>query len=314
MKPPIPKFLKQKIEDFLPPGTELVEPDENSRIGRIVPEIVLTYGRKKNLLWKLLQVLPNLLSARRSINSGLRSLKDNPEPGLAGRKAEPELFGALEDYARSLGCSGIGYTEVPRSFVFSNKKILTRNAIVLTMEMKKDEIALAPSIEAGKEVWRTYDRLGIIVNKLTEFLRVRGYAAQSGSPLGGEVNYPLLAQKAGLGWIGKHGVLISPGLGPSQRIAAVYTSIENLPVGDTDSHSWISAFCETCNKCVRVCPASAIYMEKPIMENGGPRHIDYKKCAVPFSETLGCSVCISECTFFRGDYETIRTKFQTVDH
>ena len=177
------------------------------------------------------------------------------------------------------------------------------------MDMKKSKIGKAPNITAGKEVWRTYAELGKIVNHLSQFLRERGYNAQAGPALGGEVNYPLLAQKAGLGYIGKHGILISRRNGPSQRIAVVYTDIENLPNTDSDRYNWIPAFCVTCNRCVDKCPGDAIYKEARVFEDGSQQHIDYRKCAMPFSETMGCSVCIKECTFFRTDYDKIEAKF-----
>ncbi len=45
------------------------------------------------------------------------------------------------------------------------------------------------------------------------------------------------------------------------------------------------------------------------MKDGGPKHIDHIKCAMPFSKTMGCSVCIAECVFFKGDYEKIKAGF-----
>ena len=45
------------------------------------------------------------------------------------------------------------------------------------------------------------------------------------------------------------------------------------------------------------------------MKDGGPKHIDHIKCAMPFSKTMGCPVCIAECVFFKGDYEGIKEGF-----
>ena len=84
-----------------------------------------------------------------------------------------------------------------------------------------------------------------------------------------------------------------------------------IPISDSDEHAWIADFCESRNKCVRKCSAGAIYDKKPVMIDGGPKHIDYIKCAMPFSKTMGCSVCIVECVFFRVDYNKIKAKYQT---
>ncbi len=309
MNSPLLKLIDRKTENFIPAGTALHEPDGDSRIGRIVPEVIFTHGSRKHLYRDIIRVFPQMVRAIKNRSIAYRDLRKNPPASETGITADDGFFRELEAFARELGCNDIGYTKVPRRYVFSNYKTLTDNAIIITMAMDKDEIAKTPSIKAGREIWRTYDQLGFIVNRVAGFLRDRGFAAQAGTPLGGEAIYPLLAQKAGLGYIGKLGVLISPDLGPCQRIAVVYTSIENLPFSDSDEHSWIADFCESCNKCVRKCPAGAIYETKPVMKDGGPRHIDYIKCAMPFSKSMGCSVCISECVFFREDYKKIKMKF-----
>jgi len=96
---------------------------------------------------------------------------------------------------------------------------------------------------------------------------------------------------AGLGEFGKHGLLITKEFGPSVRLAAVLTDIENLPFNNSDRQAWIKIFCDSCNACVRKCPAKAIYKNPVIFEKGSEQHIDYKKCAVPFSKQHGCTVC-----------------------
>ncbi|MBK5242991.1 hypothetical protein [Clostridium sp.] len=45
-------------------------------------------------------------------------------------------------------------------------------------------------------------------DNFTGFLKQRGYKTEAGPAVGGEVNYPLLAEKVGLGSIGKHGLFL----------------------------------------------------------------------------------------------------------
>ncbi len=101
---------------------------------------------------------------------------------------------------------------------------------------------------------------------------------------------------------------------PSQRIAAVYTSIENFPFTDErmEFYSWIPEFCKVCNRCVEECPAQAIYPESISLEDGKVVHIDYRKCAEVFSKTLGCGVCIKECPFFKSDFFRIRKAYEKI--
>ncbi len=304
MKPP----QLPHIKNFIPPGIEPILPSESAHQGLSVPEVIFTYGHKEKHIRNMPHIFPNLIKAFLNARKSYRSLRKNPLNFKT--TADPEFFQDLEKYACSLGCSRVGYSEVPASYIFNNKMILFKNAIVLLMDMDKEKIRQAPHITAGKEVWRTYAALGSIVNKIAGYMRARGYRAEAGPAIGGEVNYPLLAQKAGLGHIGKHGMLISEGNGPSQRIAVVYTDIENLPFTTSERYQWIPAYCEKCNLCVNRCPAQAIYRNIKVLEDGSEVHMDYTRCAVPFSDSMGCSVCIKECTFFRNDFEKIEKVVQ----
>ncbi len=212
----------------------------------------------------------------------------------------------LEIYIKTLEIDMIGYAKVPSELVFKNHKILYGNAIVIIMEMKSSEMETAPSKKALKEVFRTYSDLGLTVNKIADYLRKKGFNAMAGPAIGGDASYVPIAEQAGLGVIGKHGLLITDkSFGPSMRIATIYTDIENLPMQEENPHLWIKDFCNKCKKCVRGCPGKAIYEET--LESG--RAIDQNKCALPFARDYGCSLCIKNCTFFNKDYYEIKEKF-----
>lgn len=305
-------FVLPDIRKFAPQGTPVIEPAPDSVEGKVVPEVIIQEHPGFQIL-KLFLVFPHLMRTAYYARRSRVSVRRNPAG--AGRMADASFFRELEDRATGVGVSAIGYTQVPREYIFSNKEILFENAVVLIMGMDKGRIERAPGIEAGREVWRTYAELSKAVYVLSEFMRQRGYAVQPDPPVGGSTNFPLLAQKAGLGWIGRHGLLISEGNGPSQRIAAIYTDIGNLPFTDhrAERYLWISDFCEACGRCIRECPAAAIYPEPVVVGNGHKRCIDYKRCVKVFSKTLGCSVCIKACTFFRGDFSRIKRAFVTRD-
>ena len=301
------RTARSNLEKHVSADTPLIEPGEHAHDGLSIPEIMMAYGDIKGGIRSRLPVMWTMFKGLFHIRRGYSSLRKNPYPGKTSIDAP--FLGQLQEYALSLGCVHVGYTQVPRNMIFSNQKLLFDKAIVVTLEMDKDSMSKAPKGDAGKEVWRTYERLGHYVNLLADMMRKEGYAAHAGSPMGGDVNYPLLAQKAGLGYIGKHGLLITPETGPSLRIAAVYTNIENLPYTDSDKHAWIDSFCQTCHRCVKKCPGQAIYPQDIVFEDGSRQCIDYAKCAVPFSKYLGCSVCIKECTFFKEAYAKIERAF-----
>lgn len=275
--------------------------------GHNVPAIVSKYGNIRRQMSRSLLFINRPIGCIIEAKKSARSIQNNP---LKEKKFIPySTLKELEIYANKIGVNQIGYTRVNKDYIFRDHKILYENAIVFTLEMKKDKINHSPSLVANKEIFRTYHELGIIVNKIADFLRNHGFNAQAGPALGGDVNYVMLARDAGLGELGKHGLLITEEYGPSLRIAAVYTDIENLPFSETNPHSWIRDFCNKCNSCVRSCPAKAIYPNPKVFEDGTEEHIDYKKCAVPFSNDYGCTLCVKNCTFYKQNYYTIKAKF-----
>ena len=301
------KRVVPNINKYIKTDLPYISPSEDSHSSLCVPEIIFQYGNIKTTS-KSIKNLWRYLSG--SIKQVKKSYKDlYNQPLKASTQILKKDLDDLNTFSKELGVGDIGFTKVDTSYIFSNSKILYPNAIVFMMEMNPSIIESTPSKEAQKEIFRTYYELNIAVNKIKEFLNKRGYRAEAGPALGGEVNYPLLAQRAGLGVIGKHGLLITPEFGPSLRIAAVYTDIDNLPLNDINEHLWIKDFCKTCNRCVKKCPAQAIYKDTKVFDNDLNQYIDYKKCAVPFSQNQGCTICVKECVFFKAHYSRIKTAF-----
>lgn len=250
-----------------------------------------------------------------SIDQGIKAIQSlDQNPSMPKSTISSEDLKTFEDHAKSLGIGAIGYTKLPRQLIFKDRAVLYDNVIVLLKEMDKDKVAKAPSIDTFKMVMETYDSLSKTVNALTGYLRGFGYGAQGGYPLGGLTLFPPLAADAGLGCNGRHGLLITPQFGPRQRIAAIYTNINNLPFSESNTHSWIRDFCDKCGRCIRTCPAKAI-RESPLIHTSGRRtHIIRDKCLPFFVNDQGCTVCIKDCSFTRKSYEDIYREFQIRHH
>jgi epoxyqueuosine reductase len=248
-----------------------------------------------------------------SIHQGVKSIQSlDKNPSMPKSTISPEVLQAFESHAKSLGIGAIGYASLPRQLIFKDRAVLYENVIVLLKEMDQSKIAKAPSVDTFKMVFETYDSLGKNVNALTGYLRELGYGAQGGHPFGGLVLYPPLAAAAGLGWMGRHGLLITPQFGPRQRIGAIFTSIDNLPISESNSHSWVGDFCDKCGRCIRTCPSKAIRELPLIHESGRRTHIIRDKCLPVFVTKQGCTICVKECPFSKKNYEDIYKRMRLI--
>lgn len=302
-----PRFFT--IEPYLRPVDHPIASHPDARKPRLVPLVILDYGSFAARLKQMRFISKYLVKGVYEVLQSARSIKQNPYTGKT--TIDAPTLAELEAYARSLGATDIGYTEVNTRYIFRGFRILYKHAIVFTMEMDREKIRQAPAVPSFIEIFRTYLQLGVIVNRIAAFLRERGYNAHAGPALGGDLNYIPLARDAGLGEVGKNGLLITRNNGPRVRLAAVYTDIENLPFApQNNEYRWIRAYCDTCNICHHKCPAGAYFPEPVILEDGGPTFIDHTLCAEPFSRDNGCTLCIKFCPFSYGEYDKIKARYE----
>ena len=229
------------------------------------------------------------------------------------QEATPEFLAGLGALARELGAKDFAYVQVPQDAVFKDKSIPCDTALVFTVEMDQDAIDTAPSLDCQLEVMDGYGRMAFIARKLALHLRAAGFAAYPGTALGGVTDYPQLAELAGLGAIGYHGLLITPGEGARVRLNTVYTNISNLPIPQQNEHLWVRDFCDRCRKCVRSCPAEAIFQQPQARGNGGQQCIDHGKCRDYFTQNFGCAVCVKVCPFSQAGYDRVKAGFKGHD-
>ena len=248
-----------------------------------------------------------------NMNAGAKMYDKQFEPRQD--EATPEFLAEFEEMARKMGAKDVGYVKVPNYAIFEGKGIPHEYAIVFTVEMDKEPMETAPSLDCQLEVMDGYKDMAIISKKLSQHLRKNGYAAYPGTALGGVTDYPHLAELAGLGAIGYHGLLITEGEGARVRINTIYTNITNLPTLEATGarripHDWVRDFCAMCKKCVRQCPVEAIYDQPQPRGDGGMQTIEHKTCRDYFTRNFGCGVCLAVCPFSHTGYDKIEAKFK----
>jgi Pyruvate/2-oxoacid:ferredoxin oxidoreductase delta subunit len=282
-------------------------PTSNSPMRFEIPfEMLNLIATRDDIQMRHMFPVRRLLSVIKNIQLSVDSIPENPVN--VSTQASPVFLENLREFAKSHGVTPIEFVKLPHDLIFKKMGVLYDNAIILAMEMSKEKIDKAASQATLTMVFGTYDDLGKAANRIAEFLREHGYAAQADHPLGGLVLFPPLAQKAGIGWIGKHGLLITPEFGPRVRLAAVYTSIENLPFMDSNEHGWIDEYCKSCGICIKQCPPQAILEGTVTNDTGRVTNIKQQECFEYFAQYYGCSICVKVCPFSKaGDtYERLK--------
>ena len=164
------------------------------------------------------------------------------------------------------------------------------NALVFTIEMDEDVINTAPMTDAVVETSAAYVKGGIIGLQIAYFIRGLGYNARCHM----DGNYLIMLSRAavvaGLGEIGRNGLLVSRKKGCFCRIGAVTTDIPL--VADPINKFGLEDFCRICRQCIRTCPGKTV----PDSDNPEDWYVEQEKCYGVW-RNLGtdCGICISAC-------------------
>lgn len=90
--------------------------------------------------------------------------------------------------------------------------------------------------------------------KVAAWIRAQGYLALPS--VGGLLLADHLGALAGLGELGRQGLLISPEYGPNLRLTTIITDYP-FEIGRPASFG-VADYCETCQRCINECPAKAL--------------------------------------------------------
>jgi reductive dehalogenase len=179
-------------------------------------------------------------------------------------------------------------------------------AIVMAVEMDKNAISTAPTQPAAAASAVAYSKMAFIISCVGEFIRNLGYRAiQCGNDTA--LSIPI-AIDAGLGALGRNGLLITPEFGPRVRICKVFT---DLPLESDEINlkfiEKINNYCKNCSKCAEACENNAITKDEDpsfnpatISNNPGicKYYVDVEKCFEFWVENSSdCGNCIAVCPF-----------------
>ncbi|MGD8759717.1 MAG: reductive dehalogenase domain-containing protein [Anaerolineales bacterium] len=235
--------------------------------------------------------------------------------GSTERKAlsAPEMTEYVKALACYYGARAVGVVELQSYHVYTHIgrgsgkygdpiDLPHTYAIAFTVEMSREMMGPAPEAATVMESARQYVEAARIALQLGYFIRHLGFPARAHIDGNYRVIAPLVARDAGLGEIGRMGLLITPELGPRVRLAVVTTDLPLVPDDRLDGRAMID-FCRVCNKCAQNCPSRAIPFDDWKEHDGAYRwRIDADSC-FRYWNLIGtdCGRCIDVCPYSHHD-------------
>lgn len=236
--------------------------------------------------------------------------------GLKVDFTDPEkMTRDVKNVARYFGADLVGVCELDRRWIYSHSynrytkeyKPLEipeeyKYAIAMAFEMDYDLIKYAPSHIANGATGMGYSKMAFTTGLLARFIRVLGYKA---IPCGNDTATSVpVAMQAGLGELGRHGLLITREYGPRVRLSKIFTNLPLVP--DQPIEFGVTEFCSKCKKCADSCPGQAIIHGERITEPHNVSNasgqlkwpINAEKCLSFWGVNKStCIVCIRVCPF-----------------
>lgn len=247
------------------------------------------------------------------LTESLRDAVDGPVAGSRTAAAPPAMTAYLKSLALHYGARTAGvaalrpyhvYSHVGRDFRRYGEPIPFEPgfAIAFCVEMDLGLVRAAPRAPAVVESARQYVEAARVAVPLAAAIRAMGYPARAHIDGRYQVIAPLVARDAGLGEIGRMGLLMTPRHGPRVRLGVVTTALELVPDGPARDESLLD-FCSLCRKCAENCPAQAIPGGDPAGIDGEPSwRVDGDACYRYWNIAgTDCARCVAVCPYAHAD-------------
>lgn len=234
-------------------------------------------------------------------------------PNLEKQEYDPKaLTNFIINWSKKLGALDVGITEIKeyhkyshigREKEYGNEVLLNHKyAIAFTVEMDHQIMQSAPEGPTVMESAQQYMDSGSIALQVAHFIQELGYEARPHIDGSYRLVAPLVARDAGLGELGRMGLLMTPKHGPRVRIALVSTNAD-LINSKSKSDSSVEAFCRICKKCADNCPSLAIsFKDKEKVGESIRWQINSEACFTYWC-TIGtdCGKCMKVCPYSHPD-------------
>jgi reductive dehalogenase len=238
----------------------------------------------------------------------------NGEKSKKKREIDSEkITEAIKFIAKYYGAVDVGITKLKKYHFYSHHgrreenwgeeiKNTHKYAIVMVVKMNYDMMKHAPSLPIILESSKHYVEAAKIAHIIAEYVRGFGYDARSHVDGNYEVLAVPTARDAGIGEVGRMGILVHPKYGPRIRISIVTTDMELIESPKRKNHH-IEEFCKICKKCADNCPTNSISKEvKPYSRGFHHWSIRQETCYAFWKKSgTDCAFCIRSCPYTKKD-------------
>jgi ferredoxin len=244
-------------------------------------------------------------------------LRDSVDGAVASERVERDpavMTRFVKDLTSFFGARAVGIAELRDYHLYSHigrgrgtygapVTLNHRYAIAFTVEMDHRIVSSAPAAPVIMESARQYVEAAKVAVQLGNFIRAQGWPARAHIDGNYRVVAPLVARDAGLGEIGRMGLLMTPDLGPRVRLGVVTTDLPLVVNGRTDDTSVLD-FCTICQKCAENCPVRAIPTGDREMIDGALRWRINPDICFRYWNVIGtdCARCMAVCPYSYPDH------------
>jgi epoxyqueuosine reductase len=214
-----------------------------------------------------------------------------------------DFFGVADlspAYSAILAQGGPVVADYPRAI---STGIALLHPIVDQLPYRADRAVATGYRHHGYEVIN--QRLDLLISRVSSLLQRKGCRALpipaskriDDQRLCGVFSHKLAAHLAGLGWIGKSCLLVTPEMGPRVRWATILTDAPLQVTGEP-----MEEHCGSCSECVEICPVHAFTGEPFRESEPREKRFEASKCDRYFAalrkrdpETAVCGLCLYVC-------------------
>jgi ferredoxin len=247
------------------------------------------------------------------LTDALRHAVDGPVADGRQALSKSKLSAYIKNLAKFYGALDFGVTELKPYHVYSHIgrgsgeygapiELDHPYAIAFTVEMDFEMVATSPSPPTSMETGKQYVEAACVAVQLASALRALGYQGRAHIDGNYRVIAPLVGRDAGLGEIGRMGLLMTPRQGPRVRLGVVTTDAELILDGRSPDSSVID-FCRVCRKCAENCPTRSIPMADRQEIDGALRWRINSETCFEYWNVVGtdCARCMAVCPYSHPD-------------